>query len=190
MNFTQDMYSGVDTEYWVPTLSKYVETFCRSGDFNTFAAGRNPQSMLGYLSDMWHGILLDFFAEGEREKLFSDAAFDLRSDGEISEVIETGRGVEILQRVSKKGIKFKSLDEVKGEIKKKVSEQQFQKLFSINARRTILNSVKDPAAFDKFVKAKGASKAELKNAVAKEIASLLDKISKKKLNELAGKAYG
>ena len=63
MNFTDDMYSGVDTEYWVPTLSKYVETFCRTGDFNTYAAGRSPTSMLTYLSDMWHGILLDFFAE-------------------------------------------------------------------------------------------------------------------------------
>lgn len=133
------------------------------------------------------GGLLDFFAEGERERLFSNAAFDLRSDGEISEVIETGRGVEILQRVSKKGIKFKPLEDVKDEIKKKVEEKQFQKLFSINARRAIMNklqtgtkkiqgsmpatftvdSKKTSEAFDKFVKSKGATKTDIKNIVLK-----------------------
>jgi hypothetical protein len=62
MNFTKDMYAGIDTEYWVPTLSKFAETFCRPGDFNTYHGGRSPDDMLDYFSDIWLGILQDFFA--------------------------------------------------------------------------------------------------------------------------------
>jgi hypothetical protein len=63
MKFTDDMYSGVDTEYWVPTLSKFADTFCRQGDFNTYHGGRTPDDMLVYFSRIWNGILEDFFAD-------------------------------------------------------------------------------------------------------------------------------
>ena len=63
MNFTKDMYAGVDTEYWVPTLSRFADTFCRPGDFNTYHGGRSPDDMLEYFSEIWNGILEDFFAD-------------------------------------------------------------------------------------------------------------------------------
>jgi parvulin-like peptidyl-prolyl isomerase len=107
------------------------------------------------------GGLLDFFGKGEREKKLVEAAFELRVDGEISEIIETGRGVEIIQRVARKSIKFKSLEDVKSEIKQKVTEQQFKKLFDINARRVIARSVKDASLFSKFVESKKSKKATL-----------------------------
>ncbi len=61
MNFTQEMYSGVNTDYWVPTLERFAATFGRTGDFNFYSNGRTPKDMLWYLCHVWQGILKDFF---------------------------------------------------------------------------------------------------------------------------------
>lgn len=103
------------------------------------------------------GGLLDFFGENELDKNLSAAAFELRADGEISEVIETSSGFEIIQRVTKSKIEFKPLEEVSADIAKKLSLQQFEKLFPINARRIIAESVKNPQALAQFATSKKAS---------------------------------
>lgn len=111
------------------------------------------------------GGLLDFFDEDSQEKSFSTIAFELRADGEISEVFETSKGLEIIQRVSKKKIEFQPLAEVKDEIEQKIISQQFEKLFPINARRIIAESVKNPETFTSFIANKKGIKRSLKNVV-------------------------
>ena len=108
------------------------------------------------------GGLMDFFTEGSQEESFARAAFDLQSDGEISEVIETKRGFEILQRVGRKPATYKTLEEVAGEIRQKVTEEQFQKLFLMNARQVIAKSAAHPEVLKEFVAAKKAQRQELK----------------------------
>jgi parvulin-like peptidyl-prolyl isomerase len=111
------------------------------------------------------GGLLDFFGEDGQEKNLSTIAFELRADGEISEIFETSKGLEIIQRVAKKKIEFKSLEEVKGEIEQKIVSQQFEKLFPINARRIIAESAKNPQALANFITAKKGTKKSLNNVV-------------------------
>ncbi len=108
------------------------------------------------------GGLMDFFVEGAQEKSLSDAAFDLQADGEVSGVIKTGRGNVILQRVGRKPAQYKTLEEVTGVIRAKVTEELFQKLFLMNARQVISKSVSDPDLFKQFVLTKKANKQELK----------------------------
>ncbi len=112
------------------------------------------------------GGLLDFFAENEVDKSLSDAAFELRADGEISEVIQTSKGFEIIQRVTKSKIEFKTLEEVRAEIVKKITSQQFEKLFPINARRIIAQAVKNPEALTEFAQGKKAVKKQFNNVAA------------------------
>jgi len=115
------------------------------------------------------GGLLDFFGENEVDISLSDAAFELRADGEISEVIQTSKGFEIIQRVSKSKIEFKSLEEVKSEIVKKITTQQFEKLFPINARRIIAEAVKNPEILTKFAESKKAVKKQLTNVAISSV---------------------
>lgn len=112
------------------------------------------------------GGLLDFFGENERESALSEAAFELRADGEISEVIQTKEGFEIIQRVAKKAVEFRPLAEVKNLIEQKVLAQQFEKLFPINARRIIAQAATQPEAFGEFIKDKKAVKKTISHALA------------------------
>jgi len=114
------------------------------------------------------GGLMDFFNEGSQEKAFNDIAFELRTDGEISEIFETSKGVEIIQRVAKKPIEFKPLKEVEKIIEQKIISQQFEKLFPINARRIIAEAVKNPEALTNFINAKKGTKKSLENVKANQ----------------------
>jgi hypothetical protein len=75
------------------------------------------------------GGLLKPFVRGSQEQSFDRAAFLLQHDGDLSDVIETSRGFEILQRVSKKPQTFKPLSVVKQDIKNTLYEHAFQKQF-------------------------------------------------------------
>lgn len=111
------------------------------------------------------GGLLDFFGENEREQALVNATFELSADGDISEIFETSEGFEIVQRIAKQKIEFKSLEEVKGLIEQKIVAQQFEKLFPVNARRVIADLAKNPSALTNFVQAKKGAKKALLNTV-------------------------
>ena len=85
-----------------------------------------------------NGGLLDFFGAGERDPELTRIAFSL-SPNDISEIIETNDGLEIIQSVAQKPIEFKSLELVNDEIKQAVLMQQFNKLFMLSAKRAIQN---------------------------------------------------
>lgn len=123
------------------------------------------------------GGLMEFFAQEAQEEALSNAAFDLQSDGEISEVIETKRGMEILQRVSRRPAVYKTLEEVTDQIRQRVIDEQFQKLFLMHARQVIAKSATQPTAFQEFVQSKKAQKQDLKQVEKSgklEIAKLFD----------------
>jgi len=78
--------------------------------------------------------LVPFFAKGEKEALFERTAFLLKAPGDISEVIETDRGFEILQLVEKKMRTVKPLSVAKDSIKKKLMKQVFDGRFESDVR--------------------------------------------------------
>lgn len=123
------------------------------------------------------GGLLPFFARGEKDKALEAAAFDLKIEGEISEIIDTDHGLEILQLVSQKPAEFKTLESVSDEIKKQVLQQQFNKLFAVNAKRVIAQAVKEPDAFKRLVDSKKAAKSSLAlQAIGEQPAPELSKL--------------
>jgi len=77
-----------------------------------------------------NGGLLPMFSRGERNRELEKAAFLLKADGDISEVIETDEGYEIIQRAKREDAKFKDLKSVSGEIKNSILANKFKRLFS------------------------------------------------------------
>lgn len=76
------------------------------------------------------GDLLPAFTRGKHDPVFEKTAFSLKKDGDISPVIHTAEGFQILQRVSKKMPTYKSLQEVSASIKALLTEKAFQQAFS------------------------------------------------------------
>ncbi|PKN03857.1 hypothetical protein CVU75_00065 [Candidatus Dependentiae bacterium HGW-Dependentiae-1] len=104
------------------------------------------------------GGLLPFFARGEKEKAFEKVAFTLKANGDISEVIATDKGLEIIQRVEKKASTFKALNQVKTEIEKALLDQKFDETFTAAAREIIDQYAQNPTVLDTFVAEKKGKK--------------------------------
>lgn len=80
----------------------------------------------------------DFFAKDttKYDTLLVESAFEqLHADNNVSEIIKTDKGFEILQRAARKTAKYKSLSQVKDEISLKLNEQKFAKRFKQDAER-------------------------------------------------------
>ncbi len=100
-----------------------------------------------------NGGLLKPFSRGEHEVAFERAAFTLPQDGSISDVIETTRGYEILQRVSKKMPTVKSLAAVKDDIRNELAMGAFTRVFAEDVKK-VMDQNSDEAV-QAFVKDKG-----------------------------------
>jgi len=83
------------------------------------------------------GGLIDYFARGVHSEQFDQAAFRLQKDDDISPLIETSDGFELIQRVDKKGQTFKPVEKVKNEIVHKLSTNQFKRIFQHDVRRAL-----------------------------------------------------
>ena len=81
------------------------------------------------------GGLLKPFAKGEKDKAFERAAFLLPRDGAISEIVQTPRGYEIVQRIGKAPATFKPLSEVRSSIKKQLVKGAFNEKFTKDMKR-------------------------------------------------------
>ena len=84
-----------------------------------------------------NGGLTDFFSRGTFDGAFEQAAFRLAKDGDMSQIVETGEGFELIQRVGKKAQTFKELAKVRDEISDKLRVAQFTKLFQHDVRRAL-----------------------------------------------------
>jgi len=103
------------------------------------------------------GGLMEPFTRGTHEVAFDRTAFLLKEDEEVSEVIRTKDGYEILQRVSKMPQTFKSLSSVKTDIKETLLEKEFRIRFS-NDMRKVIDQEESLAA---FIKKRGGAPSEL-----------------------------
>ena len=111
-----------------------------------------------------NGGLLAPFAKGSQEPIVDRTAFLMKNDGEISSVIETQDGYEMLQRVAKTPQLFKSLASVKQEIKDEQVSKKFDELFAADMQRVIgaQNDGKNEQLAS-FVKEKGGIAQQLNN---------------------------
>lgn len=83
------------------------------------------------------GGLMPLFSRGTHHKAFDRAAFLLQNDGDISEVIVTDAGAEIIQRVSKKAATYKSLKSVYKDIEKTLKLKKFKEQFAQEAQKAV-----------------------------------------------------
>lgn len=77
-----------------------------------------------------NGGLMPFFSKGQQEPLLERTAFQLKNDGDISEVIELSTGYALLQRVAKKPKSYMTLENARDTIVKKLKQEKFKKMFA------------------------------------------------------------
>ncbi len=109
------------------------------------------------------GGLLPFFARGDQDKEFEQAAFALQEDGMLSKIIETAKGYEIIQRVAKKPQTFKPFATVQSAIRTQLAEKRFANQFTQKAQEVIESNQRETSLAE-FVKEKNAKKETISNA--------------------------
>jgi parvulin-like peptidyl-prolyl isomerase len=126
------------------------------------------------------GGVIGFFARGEKDAEFERAAFDLKKDGDISEVIRTKDGIEILQRVEKKAASYKTLASVSEAVKELLLAQQFKEKFARDMASLQEKAKTDPEAIGRFTAEKHAKKTNFENSSLDLRNSLLVRLFKMK----------
>ncbi len=101
---------------------------------------------------------------GEKDPAFEQAVFSINSPGEVSSVVKTQKGFEIIKLVDIVAAKYKELKEVKDEILKKIKVEKFEKEFNSSAKRIICQSSDVPAVFDNYIKSKNAKVSDVSSA--------------------------
>lgn len=102
------------------------------------------------------GGLTDFFQKGQMNPEFEKAAFRLKENGDISDVVVTDRGLEIIQRVDRNPITFKSLESVKNAVKEQLRKQKFNVQFSNDMNRLMQQADEHSKTVDTFAQSKKA----------------------------------
>lgn len=91
------------------------------------------------------------FARGEKENSFERAAFLLKKDGDISHVIKTAKGFEIIQRIQVVQPVYQDLDQVYSEIHTTLLQNKFLNQFATDCKNIKIKSQKDKNSVLKFV---------------------------------------
>lgn len=73
---------------------------------------------------------LDFFGRGDMTPVFEKAVFELKKEGDISDLVETEFGFHIIQLNGKRGGEKRSFDSVRAEIESELRAEQAQKKFT------------------------------------------------------------
>jgi peptidyl-prolyl cis-trans isomerase D len=127
------------------------------------------------------GGLMGFVSKNQGyDPAFERAVFALKKDNDISPLIETAQGIEIIQRVSKRQASYKPLEEVKEGIEQKLLTDKFRRLFGQEARKVTQEAAQNAQALTAFVKEKRGSEKTV-DAVQKEtgpLSNVLFKIDK------------
>jgi hypothetical protein len=124
------------------------------------------------------GGLMPAFSKGVHEQAFERAAFLLKNDGDISVVLRTKRGFEIVQRVRKQPVMYKSLESAKRDIQAILLKQKFSQKFVKDIEKLIQN----PDTIDSFIVSKKA-KMETNPAREKDGSKLAAELFELKENE-------
>ncbi len=127
------------------------------------------------------GGLMGFISKNEGyDPALERAAFALKKDNDVSPLVQTAQGIEIIQRVSKRQATYKPLEETKESINQKLLMDKFKRLFGQEARKTTQELAQNPQALPTFVKEKQAIEKTV-DAVQKEtgpLSNVLFKIDK------------
>ncbi|HZW61892.1 MAG TPA: peptidylprolyl isomerase [Candidatus Babeliales bacterium] len=121
----------------------------------------NPQSFaekareLSQDESSKEGGLLPAFAKGSKEHALNKAAFTLKNDGDISDVIRTSKGFEIIQRVSKTNPTYKPLKAVKAEIQDALLHKRFGEQFAHDMNSIIDQKDITDSALESFITQRG-----------------------------------
>lgn len=110
-----------------------------------------------------NGGLVEFFTRGEKEENFEKAAFRLKEDREISPIAQTKDGLEIIQRLERRAIEYKSLALVRNEIRDLLTKQEFKRGFDEDMERLVHAATTNAAVVESFVQNKKAKQSVLKN---------------------------
>jgi peptidyl-prolyl cis-trans isomerase SurA len=94
-----------------------------------------------------NGGQLPWFGTGKMVPDFEKAAFDLKKDGDISQIIQTQYGFHIIKRLERKGVQ--AFDEVKAELKQKVTKDSRSQV----SRNSVISKIKAENNFKEDPKA-------------------------------------
>jgi peptidyl-prolyl cis-trans isomerase D len=109
------------------------------------------------------GGLMPFFGRGEKEHAFERAAFVLKEVGDISSVIQTPEGFEIVQLVEKRLRTFTPLASVKNDIKQKLMLKKFKTQFVQDMKELLEKPTQKN--LETFIKVKGGKQEAVKPAI-------------------------
>lgn len=110
-----------------------------------------------------NGGLMPAFSRGEQEREFEKAAFLLKENGDISDVVQTSKGYHLLQRMDKNPATYKSLENVKKEIVDALMPQKFREVFAKDMRALVDETTGIEGALEKALEAKGAKETKVEN---------------------------
>ena len=113
------------------------------------------------------GGLLEFFKKGDKDPEFERAAFRLQNDGDISDIIPTKDGFEIIQRVARKSAVYKPLTQVEDSIKEIIFNKKFKTQFTDDVSKLLSKSSKEnlSKAIEEFAKNKKAKLQPIENMI-------------------------
>lgn len=103
----------------------------------------------------------EFFGKDSKkhDQLFITTAFEkLTKDGQVSVLIKTKDGYQILQRIKRKAATYKKLAEVKSEIEKQLITKKFNQRFQQDAHRVASQARYNKDALENFAKKRGGKK--------------------------------
>ncbi len=130
--------------------------------------------------------LTSFFARDESDygSTFEQASFSLVKNGDISPVVATDNGYELLQRVDRKNRTFKPLSAVKQEIKEMMAQRKFQDSFTDDLKRITRTAESKSASLADLAHKKGATSQKLEH-VTKDASAQAQKLFGLKENGVA-----
>jgi peptidyl-prolyl cis-trans isomerase D len=128
------------------------------------------------------GGLLGFFKKGELNPALEKASFRLQKDGDISDIVRTDDGLEIVQRASRKSAVYKPLSTVRSEILSTLTAQKFDEQFMKEGRSLINQLRTNPQAIEVFTQ-KHQGKIRIANVSKRDTSNLSQRIFKNPLSE-------
>jgi parvulin-like peptidyl-prolyl isomerase/uncharacterized protein YneF (UPF0154 family) len=114
------------------------------------------------------GGRVDPFARGDKEVAFEKAAFLLKNDGDISSVVKTGRGYEIIQRIKIINPVYDELSQVLPQIKASLLRNKFSNQFATDCKNLKIKFKKSKNDFDSFVQEKNGTESDLSLSALEE----------------------
>ena len=107
------------------------------------------------------GGLIDPFSRGDKEVAFEKAAFLLKNDGDISPLVKTSRGYEIIQRVKIINPVYEGLSQVRSQIEATLLRNKFSNQFATDCKNLKIKFKKSKKDLESFVEEKNGIESDL-----------------------------